>query len=234
MSYYRNKEDFIQPITISGKRFIVRPGQVIHVERELDTTIYTFLEETDSVDATDPIPLSRKKSSSKKMVASAESVKQLADKFQRSVAEIESLKEQLKERVEEVNKLKENLSTVEESVNSNVTRKQMVEMLNQILKETPKIEPEELESMAAEVNELKEELQSMAENSAIPQLHEDIEAVTAELANVKQNDEVFYRRLDIIKKVVKNLETVVYDFMTNGEGVAPEDEIIVVEGLDDE
>ncbi len=234
MPYYRNKEDFIQPITLSGKRFIVRPNQVIHVERELDTTIYSFLEETDNVDATDPIPLIRKRSSSKKVVASAESVKDLANKFQNSVNEIDTLKTQLKDRVDEVNSLKEELKDIKETVDVTVTRKQMVDMINQVLKETPKIEPEELESMAVEVTSLKEELQSMAENSAIPQINEELEALSSDIHSVKQNDEVFYKRLDIIKKVVRNLETVVYDYMTNGEGVAPEDEIIVVEGLDEE
>lgn len=228
MPYYKNTQDFIQPITISGKRYIVKPNQIIHSERELDTNIYTFLEETDDVNATDPTPLiDRRKPKERKVVASAKSVEELKHEFDKSVDEINSLKTELKEKVNEVNSLHEELKNINEKVNVTVTREQMVKMINEVLRETPKIEPEELESMAQEVRELKNNLENISENSKIVELNEKLE-------KSKSNDELFFKRLEIIKKVVKNLESVVYGYMTNGEGVIPEDdEVIVVEGLDD-
>ena len=44
MPKYKNVKEFVQPLTINGKRSIVRPGEVVYVAKELDLEYAPFLE----------------------------------------------------------------------------------------------------------------------------------------------------------------------------------------------
>lgn len=238
MPYYENTEDFIQPITIGGKRFIVKPNMVIYTDRELDLEIYSFLKKTDKRNTTDPIPLEAKKKKNKIIAASAKSVEELKSDLEKSVSEFDELKTNFKEKMDQLNTLHDELKSVAEKVNVTVTREQVTKILNKVMEETPQIEPEELERMAVEVKELKEKLEEAADNNDLVQLNDNVELIFGQVKELSENHNtvveninVVFRRLEILKKVVKNLETLVYEALTDGIGVidSDEDDVIVVE-----
>jgi hypothetical protein len=47
MPKYKNITTFTRPITISGKRLIIKPNEILFSERDLDINIYNFLEKVD-------------------------------------------------------------------------------------------------------------------------------------------------------------------------------------------
>lgn len=237
MPYYENVQDFIQPITIGGRRFIVKPKMVIFVERELDLDIYTFLKQTEKRDAVDPIPLETRKKK-KIAAASAKSVEELKGELSKSVDELDSLKTDFKNKMNEMNSLHDELKNISEKVNVTVTREQVTKILNTVMAETPQIEPEELERMALEVKGLQKRLEDAADNNDLVQLNENVELIFNQTKDLSEshNDvvnkiNVVFKRLEIIKKVVKNLETLVYDTLTDGAGLVDtdEDEVIIVD-----
>jgi len=174
MPHYKNKEDFVQPITLSGKRYIVKPGEIIFSDRELDLKIYSFLEKTAENKTANLIALKSNKQEKNKDIENLKSV------FNNSIKDIH----------EKIEKL--------------VSREQLIGAVNTVLKETPQIEQEELETMASEISTLKETLESLSNNSIILQLKDDIDKIK------KDNIDIF-RRLDILKKVLQNLENVIYE-----------------------
>jgi len=174
MPYYKNKEDFVQPITISGKRYIVKPGEVIFSERDLDTKIYSFLEKTTEKTQT-------------KLIA-------LKSNSQQPNKEIETLK----------NIFNNSIKDITDKLEKTVTREQLIGAINEVLKETPKIEQEELESLAADVIKLKETLEHISDDSIIVQLTNSVD-------DIKNNQEIIFKRLDILKQVLQNIESVIYE-----------------------
>ena len=47
MPKYKNKSEFTRPVNINGKRIALKPRDIIFSERELDVSIYDFLEKVD-------------------------------------------------------------------------------------------------------------------------------------------------------------------------------------------
>ncbi len=54
MPKYKNVKEFVQPLTVNGKRLIVRPGEVVSVDKELDLSFTPFLQKV-----TDDTPTSQ-------------------------------------------------------------------------------------------------------------------------------------------------------------------------------
>jgi len=219
MPYYKNKEDFIQPITISGKRFLVKPGQVINCDRELDLSIYSFLEVTTEKNSSSPTPFISNQPD-KKMIAGVKLVEQLSQKINNFSKDVQSLKD--------------TISEITQKIKSSVTREQLLGLINTVLKDTPQIEPEELNLMANDVKELKEELTHLADNNTVVQISEKLIDISKIVDENTNQTETLQKRIEILKKVVQNLENVVYDIVTNSNNNVIDDEVIVIENINEE
>jgi vacuolar-type H+-ATPase subunit I/STV1 len=180
MPYYRNKAEFMQPVTIDGKRFVIKPGMVVRVDRELDTEIYSFLEKAEeTVHAVEPIPISKRK------------------------VEVPSVKN--------VQNIQAKIKELEEELAKRIKRNEATQLINAAIKETPQVEPAEIEQMASEMHELKEDLQKIADDDTVVKLVQDVATIM--------------KRLEILKKVLQNLESVIYS--ESDAIVGPNDVVIV-------
>jgi len=218
MPYYKNKTVYRQPITLGGKRFVINPEDIVHVDRELDLNIYTFLEKTaETKNAKKPTPLRRRR---KINAASKDTV----DSLQK---ELISLKKELEQRLletdseEQINALKEQ---VENYKKNSISRTEATNLLTKAFNETPQIEPAELNDMAEDVSELKEKLERIAENDIIIDLSERAE-------NMEKGQETVLRRLEIIKKVIQNIEDVLYGELIDEDGGLSDDDVVVVDDV---
>lgn len=72
MPKYKNTKTFSQPIVITGKRYIIKPGEVFTNPAELNLTIYSFLEKV-----ADNTPISKVQEVTLKSVAKQSDVTQL-------------------------------------------------------------------------------------------------------------------------------------------------------------
>lgn len=172
--FYKNKEDFIQPVTVDGKRYIINPGMTVRVGRKLDLDIYTFLEKVEATPhASELVPLKTRK---KIPGATKEAVEGLA-------AELEVLRKQI--------------TTLPK-------REDISQFLNDALAKTPQIEQAELNNMVDDVQQLKAELENIADNTQIDDLVNQVN-------NMESKVELTLKRLDIIKQAFQNFESVMYD-----------------------
>ena len=55
MPKYKNITTFTRPLTVNGKRLIIKPNEILFSDRDLDVTIYDFLEKVDDKTATSQI-----------------------------------------------------------------------------------------------------------------------------------------------------------------------------------
>lgn len=102
MPKFRNIKSFARPMTVNGKRIIVKPNDVIFSERDLDLKIYDFLQKVDDkVEATQikEIPLKQisvpKVEEVKQIKTSLETVKKEVQTLQTSSKDISDLNEKI-------------------------------------------------------------------------------------------------------------------------------------------
>lgn len=186
--FYRNNTDFMQPVTIDGKRYVIKSGTIVRVNRELDLDIYSFLEKTDSTPhATELIPLK-----TKKRIPGA-----------------------TKEAVQDINA---RVELMQKEMSQLPKRNDILNLLNETLAKTPEIEQAELNQMVEDVQRLKQELEQIAEDTTLDNI------VEIQKQHEKSINTVL-RRLNIIKKAFQNLESVIYDTITESED---DNEVFVV------
>ncbi len=79
MAKYRNIKQFSKPVTIAGKRYVLKPNETVFSERELDLNIYEFL-----VKVEDSAKLSTVKELVKQKIEipSAQDIKNLKTRFE--------------------------------------------------------------------------------------------------------------------------------------------------------
>ena len=173
MPYYKNNTDFVQPVTIDGKRFIVKPGIVIYVERELNLDIYSFLVKHDKTEVVNAlIPL--KKKTTTPQVSSSEIVA-----------------------------LKSRIAELEKSVENIPKRSELTNMLNTIVEETPHIEVTEFNDLVEVITKVRDDLEHISKD--------DISKISDKLNKYDEMFETVYKRLDILKSVLQNIESVIYE-----------------------
>ena len=184
MPYYKNNTDFVQPVTIDGKRFIIKPQTVIFVERELNLSIYSFLVPHEKLDVVQSlIPL--KKKTSTPVIQSSEIVA-----------------------------LKSRISELESSIQNLPKRAELTNMLNTIVEETPHIEVTEFNHLVDVINKVREDLEHISQD--------DMTKITNTLNEHSEQLAVVNKRLGILKTVLQNIESVIYE--TDDEEVVLEDD----------
>ena len=55
MAKYKNIKQFSKPISLAGKRYVLKPNEIISSDRELDLSIYDFLEKVDDKSPVSPV-----------------------------------------------------------------------------------------------------------------------------------------------------------------------------------
>ena len=199
MPYYKNSTDFIQPVTIDGKRYVVKPWTTIYSNRELNTDIYSFLEEIgETDDATELTPL---KTRNKVKVPSN-------DAF---------------------NELKRELESVKRMLGEKASRQDMVGIVNETLKDTPKIEEAEIKNAINTIDSIESRLGEYAHKNLVEDISQKIDGIS-------EWQDTINRRLGILKDVVKGLESVIYnDLMETDsdeedgvENFSPTEDIVVL------
>lgn len=108
MPKYRNKSEFIRPLTIGGKRIAVKPNEVLFSERDLDLSIYNYLEkvETNEQPSNKVIELGPQKIK----IVSPEEIKQVNKKL----IDIEN---EIKHTPEDIENIKKDQETLKETLN---------------------------------------------------------------------------------------------------------------------
>lgn len=194
MPKYKNVNEFIQPVAISGKRYIVRPGEVIFSERELDTNIYTFLAKVD-----DTAPVSQITAApQRKVVGAAKS------------DDVNALGQKLEELRQQVNACAKAID-LENVVKHDDLNKKLAAVTQNILEQTPHVEEAEIHAMAERIEQLKKMYEALDTN-------EEMKAAIDKITNLNETMETVLRRLEVMKKAVEtinqalhNLEVEVYE-----------------------
>jgi methyl-accepting chemotaxis protein len=146
MPKYRNKTEFTRPVSISGKRLALKPNDVVSSDRELDLTIYDFLEMVDdsqklsSIKELGPQKLSFVKPEEvQKVQTQVDALKNTPEDIKKVASDIETVlkrMEKIKTALETVNKDNQDLKKIVEDVsNQNVEFKKTVDTLVHIIKE---------------------------------------------------------------------------------------------------
>lgn len=116
MPKYKNKENFVQPITQNGRRSAIRPGETFFSERELDLSVYPFLEKVDdSAKVSKPATISRPNVKSDEIKTLETQVKLLSDQVNQlteSTKNISQVEEQLSTVVKRMEVLKKAIDTL--------------------------------------------------------------------------------------------------------------------------
>jgi len=193
MPKYRNNQAFIQPVVIAGKRYIVKSGEVISSERELDLSIYTFLTLAEDTATISPITHAPQREIP-------------------NVAKNNDLIE-LRKKVDTVFSLLSSLvkhDDIKNVVTHEELNKKLTIVTQSILEQTPQIEQEEFNIIVDRVEQLKKLYETINEN-------EEIKALVTVVHDIKDNQEKIFKRLEIIKGAVNiidqalhNLENEVY------------------------
>lgn len=55
MAKYKNIKQFSKPISLAGKRYVLKPNEIISSDRDLDLSIYDFLEKVDDKSPVSPV-----------------------------------------------------------------------------------------------------------------------------------------------------------------------------------
>jgi TATA-box binding protein (TBP) (component of TFIID and TFIIIB) len=193
MPKYRNTQAFVQPVVIAGKRYLVKPGEVLFSERELDLQIYTFLQL-----AEDTAPISQvTQASSKQLTGLAK-----ADDIIGLRLKVEALSQAFNEMVKP--------QDIQNLVSQDELNKKLTAITQHILQQTPQIEEEEFNGMIQRVDEMKKLYDELAEN-------EEIKSLVTKFNEMGKTNELILKRLEIMKNAVEvinqalhNLETEVY------------------------
>ncbi len=156
MPKYRNKEQFFQTVVVAGKRTHIQPGQVFYSDRNLDLNIYTFLE---VVADTTPIvqPVVAKKPVSQPTIDSNKKLENELAALKTTIASLASI------------------VSVEELIKKSK---------EEILSQTPIVEPTEIEQMVNKVTKLSQDMDTVLRRQEV--LKNAIETVSKALKAVEE------------------------------------------------
>lgn len=146
MPKYRNKTEFTRPVTLTGKRLALKPNDICFSDRDLDLSIYDFLE---LVDDSQKLSVSKEISPQKLSFAKPEEVqkvqtqidalKNAPEDIKKVTNDVETIlkrMEKIKIALETINNDNQGLKkTVEQVSNENVELKKTVDTLKNIIKE---------------------------------------------------------------------------------------------------
>lgn len=112
MAKYKNIKQFSKPISLAGKRYVLKPNEVIFSDRELDLSIYDFLEKVDDKATVSPVKEIVKQTIS---VPSANTVKNLQNKLEdvkKDVLTLQSTPKEVSEAFAKIDTLQKTIDTV--------------------------------------------------------------------------------------------------------------------------
>jgi hypothetical protein len=193
MPKYKNCQAFVQPVVIAGKRFLVKPGEVIFSDRELDLSIYTFLQLADET-----APVSQ--------------VAQAASKSISGVARTDDIVE-LRQKVEALVSMMSGFvksDQLQNLVNQEDLNKKLSAVTQHILEQTPQIEEEEFQNMATRVEEMKKMYDELSQNQEIKSLVSKLDEQGSTMALILKRLEIMKNAVEVINQALHNLETEVY------------------------
>ena len=189
MPKYRNTEKFIQSIRINGVRVLVRSNQVIFSEKELDLTLYKFLEKVDDAVRTTAVP---QKPTVVKPVAA-------------NVEEVGALRKTIEEMKSSFNKELTSFAKKEE------VAKDLQETKEKILEETPTVEPDEIKGLQDKIKALSEFYRQLKDDKS---LMDKLNELNTNVELCLRRLEVMRKAVEVIDAALHNLELEVYE---NGE-----------------
>jgi hypothetical protein len=193
MPKYRNTQAFVQPVVISGRRLLVKPGEVLFSDRELDLQIYTFLQL-----AEDTAPISQiAQASSKQLTGLAKT-----DDIIGLRLKVDALTEAFNAAVKP--------DAIANLVSQDELNKKLAAVTQHILQQTPQIEEEEFQNMATRVDEMKKLYDELSQNQEIKTLVTKLDDQGSSMALILKRLEIMKNAVEVINQALHNLETEVY------------------------
>lgn len=146
MPKYRNKTEFTRPVSLTGKRLALKPNDICFSDRDLDLSIYDFLELVDDAQKLSvskeigPQKLSFVKPEEvQKVQTQVDALKNTPDDIKKVSTDVETIlkrMEKIKIALETINNDNQDLKkTVGQVSNENVELKKTVDTLKNIIKE---------------------------------------------------------------------------------------------------
>lgn len=191
MPKYRNVKSFIQLVRKEGQRILIKPGEVYESDKELDLTIYTFLQkvaDNEAVTVQPPKPIVKKPTPA--TLDEVSSLRKTVDDLQNSLKSFPLHKD------------------LEVFATKDDVAKSLQETKDKILEETPTVEPEEIAGLHQKI---------IALSDFYRQLKED-QTLMIKLTAIEKDVALCLKRLDIMKNAVEvmnqavhNIEVEVYE-----------------------